>query len=45
MADGAVRLVWNEALKSQVPQEVLDAAEDTIAKIEAGEIDVPNEYE
>ena len=45
MADGAVRLVWNENLKSQVPQEVIDAADDAIAKIQAGEIDVPNEYE
>ncbi|NCE65018.1 BMP family ABC transporter substrate-binding protein [Pseudoflavonifractor sp. 524-17] len=45
MADGAVRLVWNENLKSKVPQEVLDAVDDTIAKIESGEIHVPNEYE
>lgn len=45
MADGAVSLVWNENLKSKVPQEVIDAVDDTIAKIESGEIHVPNEYE
>ncbi|MBT9683792.1 BMP family protein [Pseudoflavonifractor sp. MCC625] len=45
MSDGAVRLVWNEALKGQIPQEVIDAADDTIEKIKSGEIDVPNEYE
>ena len=45
MADGAVSLVWNENLKSKVPQEVVDAVDDTVAKIISGEIHVPNEYE
>lgn len=45
MADGAVGLIWNEALKSQVPQEVIDAADEAIAQITSGEIHVPNEYE
>ncbi len=45
MADGAVRLVWNENLKNKVPQEVLDAADETIEKIVSGEIHVPTEYE
>ncbi|NCE65017.1 BMP family ABC transporter substrate-binding protein [Pseudoflavonifractor sp. 524-17] len=45
MADGAVRFVWNENLKSQIPQEVIDLADETAQKIASGEIDVPNEYE
>lgn len=45
MADGAVRVVWNEELKSSVPADVVAAAEDAIAKIKSGEIHVPNEYE
>lgn len=45
MADGSVTLVWNEALKADIPQEVMDQVDETIAKIESGEIHVPNEYE
>lgn len=45
MADGSVRLTWNEKLKSVIPAEVVAAVDDTTAKIISGEIDVPNEYE
>ena len=45
MADGSVTLVWNEALKAEIPQEVLDQVDETIEKVISGEIHVPNEYE
>lgn len=45
MADGAVSLVWNENLKSKVPQDVADKLDEIISKVESGEIHVPNEYE
>ena len=45
MADGSVTLVWNEALKAEIPQEVLDQVDETTEKVISGEIHVPNEYE
>ena len=42
---GGVQFVWNDALKSKFPAEVVKKAEETIEKIISGEIDVPNEYE
>ena len=45
MADGAIRYVWNDNLKSEVPEDVIAAAEETAQKVISGEIHVPNEYE
>lgn len=45
MANGCVQVEWNEELKAEIPQEVVDAAEKTIEDIKSGAIDVPNEYE
>ncbi|MBT9683764.1 BMP family ABC transporter substrate-binding protein [Pseudoflavonifractor sp. MCC625] len=44
-ANECVSLVWNEELKAQIPQEVVDAAEQAVQDIIDGKIDVPNEYE
>ena len=45
MKDGTVTFLWNDTVKATLSADVVTAAEDTIAKIKSGEIDVPNEYE
>lgn len=45
MDSGAVTVEWNEELKAEIPQDVIDAAEKAIEDIKSGAIDVPNEYE
>lgn len=45
MSNDSVSLDWNEALKDTIPEEVVQAAEQTIQDIRDGKIDVPNEYE
>ncbi|MEL7607997.1 MAG: BMP family protein [Bacillota bacterium] len=41
----AITYFWNEDMKSIIPADVYDKAEETIQKILSGEIHVPNEYE
>ena len=45
VGDGIVNFSWNEELKATLPEDVVTAAEQAIADIQAGEIDIPNEYE
>ena len=45
LADGAIDIIWNETLKAELPDEVLEAVAQTQADIISGKIDVPNEYE
>lgn len=41
----SVSILWNDAIKSTLPDEVISAAEKAIQDIKDGKIDVPNEYE
>lgn len=43
--NGAVDILWNDQVKATLPEEVIAAAEQTMADIQSGKIDVPNEYE
>jgi basic membrane protein A len=43
--EGAVGWVWNEKVKAQLPQEIIDLYQETLDKILSGEIDVPGERE
>lgn len=45
MSNESVSFEWNEELKKEVPQEVLDKVDETIQAIADGTIHVPNEYE
>ena len=45
MSNESVSSEWNEALKKEIPQEVLDKVDETIQAIADGAIHVPNEYE
>ena len=45
IANDCVRIEWNEELKSEIPEDVIAAAEQAIEDIKSGAIDVPNEYE
>ena len=45
IATGCVGFTWNEQLKSTLPQEVVDAADEALEGIRSGAIDIPNEYE
>lgn len=45
MADGAATICWNEALKSTVPAEVLEAADHACQDIMDGKIKVPSAYD
>ncbi|MDR0841063.1 MAG: BMP family protein [Christensenellaceae bacterium] len=45
MADDCVSVVWNDALKATLPQDVVAACDEAIAAIIAGTIKVPNEFE
>ena len=44
-SNDSVSFEWNEELKKEVPQEVLDKVDETIQAIVDGTIHVPNEYE
>ncbi len=44
-SNDSVSFEWNEELKKEVPQEVLDKVDETIQAIADGTIHVPNEYE
>lgn len=45
VADGVVNLVWNENAKSKLPDEAIQAVDDAIERLKAGEADVPDELE
>lgn len=45
MADGGSDLCWNQALKEQVPAEVVETVEKTMQKIEDGSLQVPSAYD
>ena len=45
VGQGIVTFQWNEQVKATLSEDVVAAAEQAIADIEAGKIDIPNEYE
>jgi len=45
LADGVTYLVWNEALKSKVPADLLAKIDDAQAKIISGELKVPGDLD
>lgn len=45
LKDAAVKVVWNDAVKAKLPQNIIDAVDQAAAKIKSGEIHVPGENE
>lgn len=45
MKDGVTYLLWNEKIKKQLPQEVIEAVNKAKERIKSGELRIPGEQE
>ena len=45
ISNGCVDVLWNDAMKATLPEEVIQAADTAYEGVKSGAIDVPNEYE
>ncbi|MBU4349452.1 hypothetical protein KJ599_03950 [bacterium] len=45
LIEGVTYLIWNEKIKKQLPQEVIEAVNKAIERIKSGEYRVPGEMD